>query len=82
MSENKITRPRIDDNAFVSAWMDAHKNGGNQGDVAKKLGCTAGGVSTKAKKLVDRGVKLPKLGGRHEVNVDVNGLNDLIATFD
>lgn len=83
MTDKKvITRPRIDDNDFVSAWMKAHKSGGNQGDVANELGCTAGGVSTKAKKLMSRGVKLPKLGGRHEATVDVNGLNNLISTFD
>lgn len=82
MSDKIITRPRIDDKAFVSTWMRVHKNGGNQGDVARELNCTPGGVSTKAKKLKKQGINLPKLGGRHSNTVDVEGLNELIATFE
>lgn len=83
MSDKKvITRPRIDDESFVATWMRVHKNGGNQGDVARELNCTPGGVSTKAKKLIKRGVKLPKLSGRHSVSTNVEGLNELISTFD
>ena len=62
-------RKRIPVEDFVSAWLDTHREGGNIGDVAEKLGLAEGSVSVRAstlkKKLNDEfGVALPKLARR------------------
>jgi hypothetical protein len=62
-------RKRIPVEDFVSAWLDTHREGGNIGDVAKKLGLAEGSVSVRAstlkKKLSEEfGVALPKLARR------------------
>jgi biotin operon repressor len=79
-SEKKIVRKRIDDDAFVDAWLAAAANNGTQTSVAETLGCTSGGVSIKAKRLREDGVKLPELSGqgRRRAPTDVDGLNDRI----
>lgn len=76
----KISRPRIGDKAFVTAWMKVHAAGGTQSDVAEELGCTPGGVSGKFKRLAKEGVNLPQLG-RSKKKVDVEGLNGLINSL-
>ncbi len=76
----KISRPRINDKVFVTAWMKVHAAGGTQSDVAAELGCTPGGVNNKFKKLVKDGVSLPALG-RMKKKVDVEGLNGLIKSL-
>lgn len=78
--EKKIVRKRIDDGAFVDAWLEAAANNGTQSSVAEVLGCTSGGVSIKAKKLREDGVKLPELTGqgRRRAQTDVDGLNERI----
>ena len=62
-------RNRIPVEDFVSAWLDTHREGGNIGDVAAKLGLAEGSVSVRAstlkKKLNEEfGVALPKLARR------------------
>lgn len=80
-TKKKITRPRIDDKKFVKAWMDAHKNGGSQMDVAAAVGCTPAGVSSKHKKLTESGVDLPELkAGSRKAKVNVDELNELIKS--
>ena len=79
-AEVKIRRPRIDDKAFVAAWMKVHAEGGTQSDVATELGCTPGGVNGKFKRLAKEGVNLPELG-RMKKRVDVAGLNGLIQSM-
>ena len=78
--EKKIVRKRIDDSAFVDAWLEAASNNGTQSTVAEALGCTSGGVSIKAKRLREDGVKLPELSGkgRRRAPTDVEGLNERI----
>lgn len=78
--EKKIVRKRIDNEAFVEAWLEAVANHGTQATVAETLGCTSGGVSIKAKRLREDGVKLPELSGqgRRRAPTDVDGLNDRI----
>jgi hypothetical protein len=66
-SSEKRNRIPVED--FVSAWLDTHREGGNIGDVAAKLGLAEGSVSVRAstlkKKLNDEfGVALPKLARR------------------
>lgn len=80
----KISRPRIDDNAFVSAWMKVHSEGGTKSDVASRLGSTLAGVHGKFKKLSSEGVKLPALARAaytRKKKVDVEGLNKLIQSL-
>ena len=67
--EQSEKRPRIPVEDFVSAWLDTHREGGNIGDVAAKLGLAEGSVSVRAstlkKKLNEEfGVALPKLARR------------------
>ena len=75
--EKKIVRKRIDNEAFVDAWLKAHSENGTQSTVAEVLGCTSGGVSIKAKRLREDGVDLPELSGqgRRRAPTDVQGLN-------
>jgi len=66
-SSEKRNRIHVED--FVSAWLNTHRDGGNIGDVAKKLGLAEGSVSVRAsmlkKKLSEEfGVALPKLARR------------------
>lgn len=79
-SEKKIVRKRIDNDAFVEAWLEAVASNGTQATVAETLGCTSGGVSIKAKRLREDGVKLPELTGqgRRRAPTDVDGLNERI----
>lgn len=67
--EQSEKRSRIPVEDFVSAWLDTHREGGNIGDVAAKLGLAEGSVSVRAstlkKKLNEEfGVALPKLARR------------------
>tara|TARA_R110000824_G_scaffold27233_4_gene92752 strand:- start:334 stop:678 length:345 start_codon:yes stop_codon:yes gene_type:complete len=67
--EQSEKRNRIPVEDFVSAWLDTHREGGNIGDVATKLGLAEGSVSVRAstlkKKLNEEfGVALPKLARR------------------
>ena len=68
-ADNDGGRKRIPVEDFVSAWLDTHREGGNIGDVAEKLGLAEGSVSVRAsslkKKLSEEfGVALPKLARR------------------
>ena len=68
-ADNDGGRKRIPVEDFVSAWLDTHREGGNIGDVAEKLGLAEGSVSVRAstlkKKLNEEfGVALPKLARR------------------
>jgi len=68
-TEQSEKRNRIPVEDFVSAWLDTHREGGNIGDVAAKLGLAEGSVSVRAstlkKKLNEEfGVALPKLARR------------------
>ena len=66
---------RVDASSFVDAWMDAYDNGGNQSDVARRLGCSAANVSNRAKKLREAGVDLPELTVVRGVKLDIDALN-------
>lgn len=78
--ESGITRKRIDNDAFVDAWLECYQNGGSQQDVAEAVGCSLGGVYVKAKSLADKhGVKLPKLASTRASSVDAESLNSRIA---
>ena len=76
----KISRPRVGDKVFVTAWMKVHAAGGTQAEVAKELNCSPGGVNNKFKRLVTIGVSLPALC-RTKKLVDVDGLNGLIKSL-
>lgn len=66
---------RVDAASFIDAWVDAYENGGNQSDVARRLGCSAANVSNRAKKLRDAGVELPELTVTRGVKLDIESLN-------
>lgn len=51
----------ITNEAFIDAWIKANKQGNNQSELAKELGMTRQGVSYRALKMKDAGVKLPRL---------------------
>ena len=75
-----ITRKRIDNDAFVDAWLECYQNGGTQQDVAAAVGCSLGGVYVKAKSLAEKhGVDLPKLASTRASKVDADSLNARIA---
>jgi len=66
---------RVDANTFIDTWCDVYDNGGNQSDVARRLGCSAANVSNRAKKLRDAGVDLPELTVTRGVKLDIESLN-------
>jgi transcriptional regulator len=67
---------RVDANAFIDAWCEVFAEGGNQTDVASRIGTTSANVSTRAKKLRDAGVDLPKLAGsKGGMKLDIESLN-------
>ncbi len=75
-----ITRKRIDNDAFVDAWLEAYQNGGSHQDVSEAVGCSLGGVYVKAKSLQEKhGVQLPELSSRRGSRVDSDSLNAKIA---
>lgn len=76
-----VKRPRIDEERFLDAWIDAYENGGSQADVAAAVGCSLGGVYVKAKKLVEQGVVLPALSSRREPRIDVDAINARMAKY-
>lgn len=81
-ASKKIVRKRIDQNAFIDAWMFASKNHQSQTDIATKLGCTPGAVSGMAARLREQGVKLPKLTvSRGPKRANVEALNEQISNF-
>lgn len=63
---------RIHDRDFVLAWQASY----SITEVAEKLGISVPGVYSKAKVLVDKGVRLKHISGKEDVSVDE--LNDLI----
>jgi hypothetical protein len=74
------TMARVDANAFIDAWVETFEEGGNQSDVGRKIGTTAANVSTRAKKLRDAGVDLPKLAGSQGgAKLDIESLNARLA---
>jgi hypothetical protein len=74
--EKKISRPRIDTEAFLKAWVNAVNNDGSQMDVAEELRCSPAGVANKYKKLVAEGAELPELPtGSRKTKVDVDAIN-------
>lgn len=78
-TKEKIARPRIDNKAFVAAWIDAYNNDRTQQDVADKIGCTIPGLLNKVKRLEEEGVKLPELRKpKRKTGIDVDELNGLI----
>lgn len=66
---------RVDAQTFVDTWCDVYENGGNQSDVARRLGCSPANVSNRAKKLRDAGVDLPELMVVRGVKIDIDALN-------
>jgi transposase len=66
---------RVDANTFIDTWCDVYDNGGNQSDVARRLGCSAANVSNRANKLRDAGVDLPELTVTRGVKLDIESLN-------
>lgn len=66
---------RVDAGTFIDTWCDVYDNGGNQSDVARRLGCSAANVSNRAKKMRDAGVELPELQVVRGVKLDIESLN-------
>lgn len=77
----KISRPRIDDNTFVKAWVEAYNQNGTIDDVAKCIGCSLAGAVSKWKRLAKEGVELPELKRKNKIsNSDKDELNSYIKT--
>jgi DNA-binding Lrp family transcriptional regulator len=74
-----IIMARVDAAAFVEAWVDVYETGGNQSDVAKRIGTSSANVSTRAKKLREAGVDLPELVVNRSNKIDVDSLNERLA---
>ena len=71
---------RVDAASFIDAWCEVFAEGGNQTDVANKIGTSAANVSTRAKKLREAGVDLPKLAGsKGGMKLDIESLNRRLA---
>jgi DNA-binding transcriptional regulator LsrR (DeoR family) len=75
----KMANTRVDAAAFIDAWVLTFEEGGNQSDVARKIGTTAANVSTRAKKLREAGVELPELTTTRGVKLDIAALNERLA---
>ena len=67
---------RVDAGSFIDVWCDVYENGGNQSDVARRLGCSAANVSNRAKKMRDSGVDLPVLQVVRGAKLDIDALNE------
>ena len=81
-ADKKIVRKRIDHKIFIDTWMSASKNNESQSDIAAKLGCTPGAVSSLAARLRKDGVKLPSLTvTRGPKPPNVEALNQQIKNF-
>lgn len=66
---------RVAADSFIDTWCDVYDQGGNQSDVARRLGCSAANVSNRAKKFRDAGVELPHLEVVRGVKLDIDSLN-------
>jgi len=78
-TNEKVSRPRIDEEKFIKVWARTHKKGGYLQNVADEVGCTLAGASAKAKNLIEAGVKLPQLARSPRNNGrDVKSLNDTL----
>lgn len=53
---------RISLQKFLAKYVEVSQNGGNSIDVAKELGISPQAVRQRASKLLNKGVKLPRLG--------------------
>ena len=73
------TKKHVDVKRFLRAYVSATKNGGNQSDVARELGCTAANVCTRLKRLKEAGVKLPKLNPGLKGRYNVKELNKYVS---
>lgn len=71
---------RVDAATFVETWCDVFDNGGNQSDVARRLGCSAANVSNRAKNLRNAGVDLPVLQVVRGVKLDIDALNERLRS--
>jgi CRP-like cAMP-binding protein len=78
-TKTRIKRPRIDNKAFVAAWIEVFNKGGTQQDVAEMVGCSLPGLLNKMKKLEKEGVVLPDLSkAKRKSGIDADGLNSFI----
>lgn len=78
-TKEKVSRPRIDEEKFIKVWAKVHNKGGHLQNVVDEIGCTLGGASAKAKKLLDEGVPLPKLARAPRSNGrDVKTLKEIL----
>jgi predicted transcriptional regulator len=63
---------------FLTAVVEASKNGQNQSDVAATLGCSPAAVSLRLKALREKGVKVPELASTRSSNVAGDAM-DILA---
>jgi hypothetical protein len=78
-TKEKVSRPRIDEAKFIKVWAKVHNKGGHLQDVADEIGCSHAGASTKAKSLIEAGIKLPKLErAPRKSGRDVKALNEVL----
>lgn len=67
---------RVDAATFIETWCDVYEMGGNQSDVARRLGCSSANVSNRAKGFRNAGVELPVLQVVRGVKLDIDALNE------
>lgn len=76
LAKEKIVRTPIDESEFIKIWARVFREGGGLQHVADDVGCSYAGAKNKAERLLEKGVKLPKLKkGRGEKIIDVEALN-------
>ena len=71
-------KPSVSLRDFLTAVVDAAKNGQNQTHVANELGCSAAAVSLRMKSLREKGVNLPELASTRSSNVAGDAM-DILA---
>lgn len=62
VSVDKPSKSQVTLKEFLTTYVEVCREGGNSVDVANKLGISPQGVRQRASKLVNKGIKLPKLG--------------------
>lgn len=78
VADNKVPRTRMDEVKFTKVWAAVYKNDGSTADVAREMGCTQSGASTKAKQLRELGLDLPVLKRASSKNRDIKSLQDIL----
>lgn len=71
-------KPSVSLRDFLTAVVEAAKDGHNQTWVANELGCSPAAVSLRIKSLRDKGVKVPELATTRSSNVAADAA-DILA---